>query len=71
MKHQPMDYLRLDDHYQTTGGGHNAGSQDQWFNPTSSLMSLDEFLEQVSYQEHLAADGKATGMEPIVKVDFR
>lgn len=68
MKHPPpMDYLRLDDHYPTTS---TTPAQDYWLNSTSSLMSLDEFLEQVSYQENLATESK-TSTEPIVKVDFR
>lgn len=69
MKHPPpMDYLRLDDHYPTTS---TAPTQDYWFNSTTSLMSLDEFLEQVSYQENQATDAKSASAEPIVKVDFR
>lgn len=71
MKHPPpMDYLRLDDHYQNSAAAHHASAQDYWFTSSSSLMSLDEFLEQVSYQENMNTDAKTTA-EPIVKVDFR
>jgi hypothetical protein len=73
MKTHPMpEYMRLDDHYHQTPTSGGPGPQDHWFTSSSSYMSLDEFLEQVSYQENMIADGKMpAGSEPLVKVDFR
>lgn len=68
MKYPNSDAMSCDDNYVSSNNS-TRSEGDNWF-PSSALMNLDEFLDQVAYHDNLSGHGK---MRPdqVVRVDFR